>query len=346
MSRRGGVVAATVAAVLAVALPAWAYYALTSNTASRPVTAGSLGTPVTGTPSATATSVTFTVAAPSSGVTPTGYRVDRTAPSAVASVCTFGTSAGGTCTDSAPVAGQTNAYSVYALIGAWQSITPATPSVFVPPAVVKSYTLVPSTTTPTAGTAFSVTITAKSGAATDTAYTGGKTVNWTGGQTIGTFPPVYPASPITFTNGVATVNVTLFTAGAQTLTATDANTTAYTGSTPSLTVAAATPALSFSACTNNAVTVQKNTTLNTTVTRTGNDPYGNSTGTAAVATVTLSPSGSGNAKFASPGTVSFANGALATGSATYTTANGVATNTITAAATGYTSASCTVTTTN
>lgn len=214
-----------------------------------------------------------------------------------------------------------------------------------PASATHAFTVSPSTTTPTAGTSFNVTITAQTNGSTDSTYTGNKTLDWSGGLTIGSFAPVYPANPVSFTAGAATVSVTLFKAGAQTLTVTDHDSTTYTGSSTSVTVSAATPVLSFSACTNGATSRVKNTNFSTTVTRTGTDTYGNSTGTAA-ATVTLSPfaaAPSSNNNFTTQ-TVSFTAGSLVTSSANYETANGVATSTITGSATGYTAASCVVTT--
>lgn len=333
-SRRGAVVAAVVAAVLAVGVPAWAYYLLSSNSTNATATARTLGTPGVGTPTATASSVSFAVTAPASGPAATGFRVDRTAPSAMAGVCTLGAS-GGTCTDSSPVGGQTNTYAVYALLGNWQSPTPGSASVAVPAA---SFTLAASTATPTAGTAFTVTLTAKSNAATDTSYTGAKTITWSGGQTIGSNAPSYQTA-VTFANGVGTATVTLYKAGAQTLTATDAAASAYTGST-SVTVSAATPRLAFSSC---PATAPRNTSFTTTVTRTGTDDYGNPTGTAAL-TVALAPN-SGNARFTTTSTT-IANGALASPTLTVNTASGAGTTTsYTATATGYVTATCSVTTT-
>ena len=333
-AKRGGVVTVAAVAVLAVALPAAAYYLLSSNATTATATARVLGTPATGTPSATPGRVTFTVAPPGSGPAPAGFRVDRTAPSAVSGVCLLGAS-GGTCTDAAAVAGQTNSYAVYAVLGNWWSLSPGVVSIAVPAA---SYVLAPSTTTPTAGTPFTVTLTARSGSATDTAYTGTKVVSWAGGQTVGAFPPSYQTS-VSFTNGVGTATVTLYRSGAQTLTATDSNAAGYTGS-ATVTVAAATPRLAFSAC---PATHPRNSSFTTTVTRTGTDQYGNGTGTAAV-TVTLAPS-SGNAKFTTA-TTTIANGALASPTVTFNTANttGVTTS-LTATATGYVTATCSVTTT-
>jgi hypothetical protein len=339
MTRRALLIPATALAVLAVAAPAVAYYAVKSSNATGTAAAGSLGTPGTGTPTATSSSVSFTVSAPGSGVTPTGYRVDRTTPSAVTNVCPSLATAAGTCQDTAPVAGSTNAYSVYARIGnLWQSLTPATVSVSVP-AAVKSYAITPSPATATAGTAFSLTLTAKSGATTDTAYTGTKNLDWSGGQTIGAFPPIYPATA-SFSAGVATVNVTLRKAGAQTLVVTDHDATAYTGSV-SVTISAAQPALSFTNCPSS---FTRNSSFTTAVSRTGTDPYGNATGTAAT-TVTLAPfvSGGSNANFTTA-TLALGNGVLTTGTATWETANGNGTTTtFTGSAPGYVTASCTTT---
>jgi len=110
-----------------------------------------------------------------------------------------------------------------------------------------------------------------------------------------------------------------------------------------VTVSAATPALSFTSC---PATFARNSSFTTAVSRTGNDPYGNATGTAA-ATVTLAPftSGGSNANFTTQ-TLSLGSGSLTTANATWETANGNATTTtFTASAPGYTAASCTTTTT-
>ena len=332
-TKRGVVVAVAAAGAVAVALPAWAYFVLSSNTANATATAPALGTPAVGTPAASPGAVSFSVSAPSSGPAPTGYRVDRTAPTAVSGVCAL-PAAGGTCTDSAPVGGQTNTYAVRALLAGWSSITPATVSATV---AATSFTVTPSTATPTAGTPFTVTLTAKNGSATDTSYAGSKTLTWDGGKTIGTHRPVYP-SPVTFTNGVATVSVTLYQAENQTLTVADANTGAYRGS-AGLVVGPANPALAFSHC---PATHARNSSFTTTVTRTGADPYGNPVATPAIS-VSLAPS-SGSAKFTTSSTT-IANGALAGAPVTFNTASaGGATSTLSAVSSGYGSATCSVTT--
>ena len=88
--------------------------------------------------------------------------------------------------------------------------------------------------TATAGTAFSITVTALDASnAVVTGYTG--TVHFTGSDT----QAVLPANS-TLTNGVGTFSVTLKTAGAQTIAATDTVTATITGSSGTITVGAAT----------------------------------------------------------------------------------------------------------
>ena len=122
--RRVLVVGGATAAFVAVASAAVAYFSVFSSTTNATAVAGALGTPslaVSGTP--TATSVVLSVGAPAGGVAPTGYRVDRTAPTALTGVCSL--AAAGTCTDPAPVAGQQNTYVAYALRSGWTSFAPA-----------------------------------------------------------------------------------------------------------------------------------------------------------------------------------------------------------------------------
>jgi hypothetical protein len=118
-----------------VAAPAWAVFSVLSSDASGAAAAAVLGTPVVSTAAVTATSVTFTIAAPTSGPTPSGYRVARTSPTTAASVCTVGGSSG-SCADTAPAAGTTNTYAVYARLSGttWESPTPRIVAVVVPTA--------------------------------------------------------------------------------------------------------------------------------------------------------------------------------------------------------------------
>ena len=133
-ARRGALGAAiAVAAGILLALPAWAFFSVLSSGATGVSAAGTLGTPGATTSAVTATNVTFTITAPPTGPTPTAYRVARTAPTAASSVCTV-TGSSGSCSDTAPVQGQTNTYAVYAQLSgsSWESITPGSVSAVVP----------------------------------------------------------------------------------------------------------------------------------------------------------------------------------------------------------------------
>lgn len=71
----------------------------------------------------------------------------------------------------------------------------------------------------TAGTAITgITITAKKDGVTEAGYTGTRTLSWTGGSNSPSgATPTYPTNPVTFSSGVATVNVTLVKAGNETV---------------------------------------------------------------------------------------------------------------------------------
>jgi hypothetical protein len=75
----------------------------------------------------------------------------------------------------------------------------------------------------TAGAPFSATITAvKSNGSVDTSYRGAKTLSWSGaGVSPNGTRPAYPANPVTFTSGSATVSITLFRAEPATLNVVD-----------------------------------------------------------------------------------------------------------------------------
>lgn len=124
--------AGTVGAV-GVAAPAWAYWSVASSGATASAAAAALGVPGVGAKATSPTAVAVTVTTPSSGPTPSAYRVDRTSPSPTSDVCTVSGSSG-TCS-AAAVAGQTNTYAVYALLGShWVSATPGTASATAPSA--------------------------------------------------------------------------------------------------------------------------------------------------------------------------------------------------------------------
>lgn len=316
MRRAPALLAAAAGAVVLLALPAWAWFGVSSSAVSAGVTAAALGTPalsVSGTPSAV--SVELAVAAPASGVAPLSYVVDRTAPSAVPGLCTL--AAPGPCTDPSPVAGATNTYAVRATRHAWQS-APASVDVAVP-ADTRAFTLAPSTATPAAGTAFTVTITAS-----ETAYSGSKTLVWSGGGTVGPYAPEYQTA-VTFANGVGVATLTLYQAGAQALVATEG---AYNGS-ASVTVSRAPVALAL-ACPPSG---PKGTAVGATLSRPAADAYGNAVTGAVAVTV--------GATFATPAsqTVTIGNGA-ASQAFTVTLSNASNRTTVlsTNAPTGYTAA--------
>jgi hypothetical protein len=137
MKRRTLITAAlTPLGVLGVAGVALAFWTVSSSGAAGSAAADSLGVPTVTTSDVTASNVTVNVtAAPTSGPTPTSYRVDRTAPGAtVTGICSI-TGSTGNCADPNPTAGSPNSYSVYGQIGtSWVAVTPGTATANVPSA--------------------------------------------------------------------------------------------------------------------------------------------------------------------------------------------------------------------
>ena len=331
----------TTAAVLAVAVPAaYAAWNITATNPTASAQATALGA-VTGVGSTvTSSTVTLTWSAPS-GVPATGYTVTRTAPT-TAVVCS--NVALLTCTDTGLAGSTAYSYSIVAHRALWTGPAATHTATTSTGVITRTFTVSVSGAA-TAGTAKAVSLTALTNGITDPTYTGSHTLTFSGAANSpnGNVPTTSQA--VTFSAGVGTANLTFYKAETFTLTVSEAS-PARSGST-SVTVNAALPKLSFGACTNDAKTVLKNTNFTTTVTRTGADPFGNSTGTAA-ATVTLSPfnATASNDNFTTQ-TLSFAAGALTTSaSATYETANGAGAEVMNGAATGYADANCTVTTTN
>lgn len=338
-SSRLSAVIVPIAAAVAVAVPAYAAWSITATNPTASATANALNA-VTGVGSTvTSSSVTLTWTAPT-GVPATGYTVTRTAPTSAA-VCT--NVALTTCTDTLLTGSTQYTYSIVALRGLWTSPA-ATHSATTSLGITRTFSVSVSGAA-TAGAAKSVSLTAQTNGITDATYTGSHTLTFSGAANGPNGDAPTTSQAVTFSAGVGTASLTFYKAETFTLTVSEAS-PARSG-TASVTTNAALPRLSFAACTNNAKTAQKNTTFTTTVTRTGADPYGNSTGTAA-ATVTLSPFHATNSSHNfTTQTLSFAAGALTTSaSAAYETANGNGNNTITGSATGYADASCTVTTTN
>lgn len=348
--RRAATVAAATAAVVAVAVPAWAYYALRSNTVSRSFTAATLAAPVS--PKATvvsATSVTVSWTLPAGQVAAAQYAVTNTTDNHA--VCT---AAAASCTDTAALPGVVNAYSVRTVLpgSTWASAATAfsTPAA-TPPVLSLARSTGAALGTLTAGTPVTLRVTAQRWSAgslvTDTTYAGTKTLAW-GGLTAspdGT-AATYPATSVAFTSGASTttLSLTAVDAGAATLTVTEG---ARTGS-ASFTVDAGTPALRFTngtpSCDTGSVSISQTGTFVAFVSR-DRDAYGNTVSTSGTPTVTVSAPGNAKGSVTSGGTLTFAtNGAKETsGAATYTAAgkdtNGV---TVTASAPGYVSGTCSV----
>lgn len=271
--RRGAVVATAAVAAVAVGSAAWAYYTLSSNTKNATFTARSLSAPTGGTATVVnATTVTVSWTQPASQVPGAQYSVTNTVDGHT--VCTVTTTS---CSDTAAIPGVLNTYAVKAVLPSttWDSAA-ASPSATPPPVFAVTNTSGGALSAQTAGTQFQVRITAMKGSplAADTAYTGAKSVTFSGpsaapnttapvvnGVTVGT------ASNVTFANGAATVNATLYrreTAVALTAT-TGTGTSTVTGTSATFAVnAGPRSALFFTSssadCSGGAVTVARGTT--------------------------------------------------------------------------------------
>jgi hypothetical protein len=189
--------------------------------------------------------------------------------------------------------------------------------------------------TQTAGTPFNVTITAKFGGATDTSFNGSQAITFTGpGTAPGGTSPIYPAN-VSFTNGVGTANITLYRAGATTLTATQG---AITGTSPSFTVTPlAATALAFANCSNPAsnttcsgqpISIPNNTSM--TFTLQTQDIYGNPSAPTGALTISITSSNSADFAVASGAPATISPPATTSGSVTVSHNNNNTTSTITA----------------
>jgi hypothetical protein len=208
----------------------------------------------------------------------------------------------------------------------------------------------PSTSSPTAGSAFTVTLTAQdAGGNTVVGYTGSRTINWTGptASPNGTTPTL-PVTTVNFVNGVSTttLSATLFAAGSNALTATSAG---VAGST-SLNVLPGPLGLSFSKpC--SAFDTKKGSGMSngkTTVTiQRGTDRYANPVADPGAGNPVVVTLGGSNGTWSPAGPVTLPGGTTTTGNETWTNANSAtSTATPTASAPGYASASCSYTITN
>jgi hypothetical protein len=300
----------------------------------------SLGLPTSvGASPTSSTSVQITWAAPGgSSASPSQYAVRRTAPT-TATVCTVSAPTT-TCNDTGLTASTTYSYTVEARVGTnWSSgqttavnaTTPAPPTLNVALAVAGNKT---------AGTAFNVTLTATTnGTTTNTAYTGVKTINFSGPSNApsGT-APTYPAT-VTFATGVGTASITLRAAQTTTLAATDGT---ISGSISVTVVAGTATQLKYSSsssdCSSGSVTVGNRGSFTTKVT--AYDAWLNpKAGTARSVALTRSPArGSWSS---TPLSILAANSETTT-SSTYTRAAGNTNVTVSAATSGLTSATCIV----
>ncbi len=227
-------VAALVAAVIVLgaqaAFAAW----LPGATGTGSSGARSIGAPTAVTATAlTSSTIRLNWTAPA-GVVAGGYVVVRTAPT-VATVCTVG-SGTTTCTDSGLSGGISYSYTVQATVGSnWISVAGAPVSATTPG--VGTFIVGVPAGTRTAGAPFNVTLTATTnGSTTDTAYTGTKTIAFSGPSNAPAGnAPNYPAT-VNFSLGIGTATVTLYAAETVGLGATDGT---ISGATTPFTVVAA-----------------------------------------------------------------------------------------------------------
>jgi hypothetical protein len=246
MATRGRltVVASVAAAVLGVAAPAFASWAITATNPTATAKANALD-PVAGVVATPAsTSVTLTWNAPSGTVAATSYTVTRTAPT-TATVCSGVTVT--TCTDTGLSSSTTYSYSVVAVRDAWNATgVPASATTLA--GGTPTFTLTPAAGPYTAGSPFAVTVEARLSGLPDPTYTGDKTLVVSGAAAPNGTVPTITASPISFVAGSATVNVTLFKSGSNTFTVADTAPATRSGS-ATLTVLPGKATLGFTATT-------------------------------------------------------------------------------------------------
>jgi hypothetical protein len=346
---RAGVVVIAAVAAAAVATGAWAYYAFTSSPSARTVTAASLS--AAGAPAATvagSTSVNVAWTLPSSNLTGATYVVTNTTDNHT--VCTVAATVS-SCSDTAALPGVANAYSIRTTLPgtSWATAATAFSSAATPDVLSITNAAGGAIGSQAAGTAFGLKVTAQkwggSGLVTDTAYAGNnKAMTWSGlGTSPGGTAPAYPITAVDFSSGVSeALTATAYNAGSATLTVAEGP---RSGS-ASFTVAAGTPTLRFTsanvACTPG-VTITIDSaggTFSAKVSR-DQDAYGNTISTSGTPSVTVAASGNKGTLTGSP--LAFANnGAKETSTAFTYTANAKGTIDVTASATGFDPAVCTI----
>src|SRR3954452_1801543 len=299
-------------AVVLCATAATAFFTATGS-GHATATVGSLSDP--GAPTATAGAGTvalgWSTVSPPSGTGTVSYYVKRDGANAGGNCPTQASPSTATsCTDSGLSAG-TYHYTVTALWQSW-SATSSSSTVTVASGALHHFSLTAATTTPTAGAADNLTITAKDSAGnTVTAYGGDTSLTFSGASTIGSNQPTVTsktgtavafgtAETISFTNGIATVAgssngaMTLYKAETASVTVGDG---IHTGS---LSVTVSTAAVAtITATSGGGQSATVSTAFTSPLAATVTDTYGN---TKAGVSVTFSaPSSGASATFASGG---------------------------------------------
>ena len=244
--RKSFVGAAVLGACTAIAVPAWAWISLSSNTGSGGYTADSVGTPTVQLVTTYNGASTLYWNPPS---TPSGasftYTVVRVSGGGTIAGTCAGTLTSTSCTDTGLTLGTTYNYSVTATISgtSWASSTAGTGSVTAAGAISKFVVSVTPTSV-TAGGTVSPTVTAEDSAGRQLTGYGG-TVHFSSTDSQAGLPSNYTftSAPSGADNGAHTFTsgVTFKTAGTQTISVKDTVTTSATGTSPNVTVTASTP---------------------------------------------------------------------------------------------------------
>lgn len=311
LSRRGAVILASTATGIALigGGVAWAYWNANTGVPTYAVadSVGAGGAP-TAAVSGTSVNLTWSASTTVGGRPVGGYLVNRypgasggTATPAAQGTCAGNPVAATTCTETNVPPG-TWYYTITPALGAWHGAeSPRSNGA----SAADTFALSGATTL-TAGTASTLTITAKAGSQTDVGYTGPRTLTFAGPGNApnGTLPSYNNGnSSVTFTNGVATIPLTLYKAEGATLSVANGPVTGNMAIT-----------VSPAAATQLGVSVPSSPTAGTqqTVTLTALDAYQNKAASY-TGNKTLTWSGPGNAPSGQtpsyPSSVSFSNGA-------------------------------------
>lgn len=232
LRHRAFAVVAIASSLLTVGNAAWSYFTST-GAGSGSAAVGTLAAPSNVVASASGTTVGLTwTGTPAPGGGPVdGYYVQRS-PGAPGGTCassaaTLRPATPTSCSDTGLATG-TYTYTVVAVHRSWTASAQSAPVTV--SAAVADHFQVTAPPTATAGTGFSVTVTAQTVSnATATSYTGTKSIVWSGaGSAPNGSTPTYPAS-VTFANGVGTASVSLVKAETAALTASEGAITGTSG---------------------------------------------------------------------------------------------------------------------